>query len=720
MTTPETIQVQGRNKPEVDLYRRLGLSLIPIAVRSKKPIIDWKPYQRRLPTDEEVRGWFERGDNGVGIVCGSASQNLYVLDLDDPALLHENPLAEIADKTIMVRTSRGLHPYLKSLVPAPITHRPSYHLDLIGNGGFVVAPPSVHPDGTQYEFASDVRSILEVENVNKIVEWLDETHNFHSEGALLDKPLGDGEIVEGERNTRLFQAAAVDREMGLPIDAAVARAQALNQTACKPPLPLSEVSTLVRSAFSRGYFERAAAQLVNSHVHHMIQESSPIIPPEELAIITTPTTLDRVAKIQSSTIKHDDAVKKYTFLGMLLAYTEDDQVTEIYTGESSIGKSWVVLKTADLFPSEDVDILGYSSPTAFFYETGTWDKERRVNVVDKQRRVVVFLDMPHAKLLERLRPLLSHDRKVITYKATDRSERHRRRTMTAELVGYFSTFFLSAELNLDSQERTRAFLLAISDDPEKIQDTIRLYGERDKDRAKFDAQVDADPERQWLKKRIRAVRDLHVRYIKVPFAGELANEWIQEHPNLKPRDQRDFPRLLSTVKGIALLNAHHRGVDENHDITATREDAEEAKRLYAEIATSNELGLSGHTYEVLAKVIYPLTRQGETPTRRDIQGAYFKLKKRSLSQKWLTLELENLASVGLISEDQASKPYRYTVTEAAEAIVQSYVPAIVGHILPPSPHTPTQVAPHTQGNILQYRGEGGHTRSNVPKEAPTT
>jgi hypothetical protein len=422
--------------------------------------------------------------------------------------------------------------------------------------------------------------------------------------------------------------------------------------------------------------------------------------PEEAPIagITDPTTLDVVAMIQSSVIKHDDAVKKYAFLGMLLAYTEDDQVTEIYTGESSIGKSWVVLRTADLFPSEDVDILGYSSPTAFFYETGTWDKERQVNVVDKQRRIVIFLDMPHARLLERLRPLLSHDRKVITYKATNPSERHRRRTMTAELVGYFSTFFLSAELNLDSQERTRAFLLAISDNPDKIQDTIKLHGERDKDPAKFDSAIDKDLLRRWLKKRIEAIRDLHIRYVKVPFADELANQWIQEHPNLKPRDQRDFPRLLATVKGIALLNAHHRGIDENHDITATQDDAEEAKRLYAEIATSNELGLSAHTYELLAKVIYPLTRQGDTPTRRDIQGSYFKLKKRSLSQRWLSLELENLTSVGLLVEDQTSKPYKYSVTDAAQVIIemQTYVPGVMGNS--PYPYTPTHVT-HSSRDI---------------------
>jgi len=294
--TTETVLVQGRNKPEVDLYRRLGLSLIPIAVRSKKPIIDWKPYQSRLPTDEEVRGWFERGDNNVGIICGSISQNLYVADLDDPALLNEKVLAEIADKTLVVRTSRGVHVYVRSLVPARITHRATYHLDLIGDGGYVLAPPSTHPSGCKYEFANGVRSIYEVEDINEIVRALDEKFNFHSDGTLLDKPLGEAGIVEGERNNRLFQAAAVDREMGLPIDAVVARARALNASACRPPLPAAEVYGLVKSAYSKPYFENAAQKIVNSiaqatqpltleDVHKRFQQWVPAIDSEVLDVV---------------------------------------------------------------------------------------------------------------------------------------------------------------------------------------------------------------------------------------------------------------------------------------------------------------------------------------------------------------------------------------------------------------------------------------------------
>jgi len=144
------------------------------------PIIDWKPYQSRHPSEQELEEWFSNGSqNNVGIVCGSVSKNLYVLDIDDPALLNEKPIAAIADKTVLVRTSRGLHIYLRSLVPARLTHRPSYHLDLIGDGGLVVAPPSTHPSGCKYEFATDVREILEVEDVNKIIEWLDQKYGYH-------------------------------------------------------------------------------------------------------------------------------------------------------------------------------------------------------------------------------------------------------------------------------------------------------------------------------------------------------------------------------------------------------------------------------------------------------------------------------------------------------------------------------------------------------------
>jgi hypothetical protein len=245
---------------EVDLYRALGLSIIPVAMGTKKPVIPWQPYQTQLPCDDEVHSWFDRGDANVGIVCGRVSGNLCVLDLDSRTLLDEEAVAEIADSTMRVRTSRGFHIYVRSLTPARIVHRRSYGLDLIGEGGYVLAPPSIHPDGTRYEFANGMRSILQVPDVNSIVEWLDKKYNYHD--TCLEKPLADGRICEGERNIRLFRSATVDREQGFSVEAALERSLVLNKQSCEEPLSADEVRVLVHSAYKKPYHEKAAEKII--------------------------------------------------------------------------------------------------------------------------------------------------------------------------------------------------------------------------------------------------------------------------------------------------------------------------------------------------------------------------------------------------------------------------------------------------------------------------
>jgi len=40
-------------------YRRTGLCVLPAIATEKRPALSsWKPYQTRLPTDDELRAWF--------------------------------------------------------------------------------------------------------------------------------------------------------------------------------------------------------------------------------------------------------------------------------------------------------------------------------------------------------------------------------------------------------------------------------------------------------------------------------------------------------------------------------------------------------------------------------------------------------------------------------------------------------------------------------------
>jgi hypothetical protein len=638
--------------------RELGLNLIPLDSRGKKPLSEWQQYQTRRMSPGE----FDLVSNGrecnVGVICGETSGNLAIVDVDGEL---PKALVNLIDRTLVAKTGKGYHLYFKTrnLPPNFKTQIDGINIDVKSQGGYAVAPPSIHESGHIYQFLDHTKNILEIDSLEQI--------GIKPTRPVLE-PLPPGErievkpwrrmpadiqglfrsVPEGERNTHAhLLSCTMINEWKFDQDAALEWLKVWNQEN-SPPLDVRELETVLDSAIRGEY--------VYGLDKNGISEE-----------ILAPTTIGKVAEILSAVIKHDEAVKRYVFLGMLLAFTEEDQPTIIMTGESSTGKSWVVLRIAELFPSEDVELIGYSSPTAFFYEKGTWDEKRHVNVINRERKIIVFLDMPHAKLLERLRPSLSHDRKILTYKSTKVKQAG---LMKAELIGYFTTLFLSGQLNLDQQDRTRAYLLAAGDDAEKIKETLQLKAEYDADPAAFNASLDADPERQWLKRRITEIRNLKVRYIKVPFAKELAKEWIKEHATLKPRDQRDFPRLIATVKALALLNAHHRNLDNNHDITATRDDAEEAKNLYALISTSNELGLSAHTYDLLRDVIYSLTKEDNHPSRRDIQQTYYNHKHRALSEKWLENELGNLISVGLIVEDKSTKPYRYSITEAGQAAVE--------------------------------------------------
>ncbi|MBU0569359.1 toprim domain-containing protein, partial [Patescibacteria group bacterium] len=136
-----------------------------------------------------------------------------------------------------------------------------------------------------------------------------------------------------------------------------------------------------------------------------------------------PLSSQDLLKILGLTIKQDEENKIVTFLCELSAYTENAQFNISYNAPSSTGKSYIPTEIARLFPQEDVLELAYCSPTAFFHDVGKHDKEMKGYTVDLSRKILIFLDQPHNELLARLRPLLSHDKKEIMLKITDKSQK---------------------------------------------------------------------------------------------------------------------------------------------------------------------------------------------------------------------------------------------------------------------------------------------------------
>lgn len=142
-------------------YARRGWRVVPVPAGRKVPTIT--AWQREGTTDEaRIRHWWTQApDHGIGIVCGAAS-GLWVLDVDvADGKAGDETLAELVDAYgalpdtyTVVTGSGGLHIYF-AWDGTPIRNSASgklgLGLDVRGEGGFVVAPPSLHASGNRYE-----------------------------------------------------------------------------------------------------------------------------------------------------------------------------------------------------------------------------------------------------------------------------------------------------------------------------------------------------------------------------------------------------------------------------------------------------------------------------------------------------------------------------------------------------------------------------------------
>lgn len=143
-------------KAAIDYLAR-GWSVIPMRERAKRPAIAWKAYQRKCASDKSVRRWFGGKQNyNVGIVTGSLS-GLVVLDVD-PGHGGTGSLRALERKhgalpeTMTSKTGGGGSHFYFAHPGGDVHNRTNIKpgIDLRGDGGCIVAPPSIHPSGKPY------------------------------------------------------------------------------------------------------------------------------------------------------------------------------------------------------------------------------------------------------------------------------------------------------------------------------------------------------------------------------------------------------------------------------------------------------------------------------------------------------------------------------------------------------------------------------------------
>lgn len=178
--SPAIVQAAGRTTvlAAALTYAALGLSVLPL--NGKRPALStWRPYQYQRVEQHQIWRWYHRGQlQNVGLACGSASGNLVVLDLDDPAgyAAFVTAFPELADTyTVATGGGRGKHLYwFVDRLPFTtcVMNTTVGHLELLARGRQVVAPPSRHPQTGRCYRVDRALDILTLPKVDDVVAWM--------------------------------------------------------------------------------------------------------------------------------------------------------------------------------------------------------------------------------------------------------------------------------------------------------------------------------------------------------------------------------------------------------------------------------------------------------------------------------------------------------------------------------------------------------------------
>jgi len=237
-------------------YMRRGWSVIPLLPASKLPAIRWEEYQQRCADTEKLTRWMRRWPLlNIGIVTGAIS-GLAVLDLDRrhggfKSLAALERLHGALPTTVEAETGGGgRHLYFACPHPAPRNKAGlAPGIDLRGEGGIVVAPPSLHPSGGRYRWRRGHEP--DALPLAVLPQWLvrlaqDGTAGRGHPLAHWRALVKEG-VEEGERNTTIASFAGHLLWHGVDAEVVLELMLCWNRGRCRPPLKDDEVARVVAS-----------------------------------------------------------------------------------------------------------------------------------------------------------------------------------------------------------------------------------------------------------------------------------------------------------------------------------------------------------------------------------------------------------------------------------------------------------------------------------------
>lgn len=225
-------------------YAEYGWSILPVKPEEKRPYMtNWLQYNHTRASVDMITNWFTKLTNaGIGSVTGKIS-NMVVLDVESWCKTPiEDLLRKYPTQMIARSGSGGWHLYYQYPTGvSKVSNRVGIMdgADLRADGGFIVLPPTVHPNGNRYTWVKKGPlgafpvAFLELESKPSV----------QNEGWIVEALRG---VSEGGRNDTCAKLAGYFFKKGMATDIVEALLMEWNERN-DPPLPAREVRTTLKS-----------------------------------------------------------------------------------------------------------------------------------------------------------------------------------------------------------------------------------------------------------------------------------------------------------------------------------------------------------------------------------------------------------------------------------------------------------------------------------------
>ena len=205
-------------------YTANRFSVISLKPKSKQPsIASWKPLTVSHPTKEQLESWFVNTNNNIGLITGRVS-SIFAIDIDGQKTynyfiqkidsLSDKHLLQSIKDSMKIKTGSGntnvifrfdinefpVSDELYSIILWNGSSNQNNHSEirLKGEGSYVVAPPSIHPNNNNgYTLVNGINPIaLTREQINKLINAFKNNSNKDYNSPFQNKSQNDEKIED--------------------------------------------------------------------------------------------------------------------------------------------------------------------------------------------------------------------------------------------------------------------------------------------------------------------------------------------------------------------------------------------------------------------------------------------------------------------------------------------------------------------------------------------